>query len=219
MTAVFGASIRFLPLPERSFVVSPPAAMAELPTAAEVARAIADGLEERNIAYAIGGAIALGFYAPPRATVDVDVNVFVSPESELDHLLAALAEIGFRADDDPKVVRLRAMEDGQFRGTMLGLRVDVFVPTVPFYATLREHRREVPLLDRPLWIVGPEDLVVLKLMFFRRKDLADVEAVLRDQGPALDRDFIRRTLIALVGEADERMRELSAIERDVDASD
>lgn len=168
--------------------------MTELPTAAEVARTVADGLEERGIPYAIGGAIALGFYAPPRATVDVDVNVFVPPESGLDDLLAVLAEMGFQADDDQEIVRRRAVEDGQFRGSMRGLRVDVFVP-------------------------GPEDLAVLKLTFFRRKDLADVEAMLRDQGKALDRDYIRRTLVGLLGETDERVRELRAIEGDVDSPD
>lgn len=192
--------------------------MAELPTAAEIARAVADGLEERGIPYAIGGAIALGFYAPPRATVDVDVNVFVSLEHGLEDLLAALAEMGFEADDDQELVRRRAREEGQFRGSIAGLRVDVFVPAVPFYATLEERRREVPLFGRPLWILGPEDLAVLKLMFFRRKDLADVEALLRDQGKALDREYIRRTLIDLVGETDERVSELRAIEGDVDSA-
>lgn len=193
--------------------------MAEQPTAAEVARAVADLLQERGIPYAIGGAIALGFYAPPRATVDVDVNVFIAPESGLDDLLGALAEIGFHAEDDRELVRRRATEEGQVRGSMRGLRVDVFVPAIPFYATLEEHLREVLLFGRPLWILGPEDLAILKLMFFRRKDLADVEAMLRDQGKALDREYIRSTLIRLVGDADERVTELGAIERDVDSPD
>jgi hypothetical protein len=38
-------------------------------------------------------------------------------------------------------------------------------------------------------------------MFFRRKDLADVEALLRDQGVSVDRTFIRAKLIELVGHA------------------
>ncbi len=68
-----------------------------------------------------------------------------------------------------------------------------------------------------MWILGPEDLVVLKLMFFRRKDLADVEAVLRDQRGSLDRSFVRSRLIELVGADDERIHALGEIERDVDA--
>jgi hypothetical protein len=132
--------------------------------------------------------------------------------------VAALTEMGFHAGDNPEALRRSAMEDGQFRGTMRGLRVDVFVPAVPFYATLQEHRRLVSLAGRPIWIVGPEDLAVLKLMFFRRKDLADVEAMLRDQGESFDREFVRRALVGLVGEEDERVAELAAIARDVDAS-
>lgn len=100
---------------------------------------------------------------------------------------------------------------------MHGLRVDVFVPSIPYYGELEIRRRRVPLLGGSVWILGPEDLVVLKLMFFRRKDLADVEAVLRDQRGSLDRSFVRSRLIELVGADDERIRALGEIERDVDA--
>ena len=190
--------------------------MAEGPTAAEAARAIADALEHQGLAYAIGGAIALGFYAAPRATIDVDVNVFTVPPKELPRALVALAEAGFTADEAPDSLQARATSEGQFRGHLAGLRVDVFVPAIAYYAELATRRREVLLLSRPAWILGPEDLVVLKMMFFRRKDLADVEAVLREQGSRLDRQFIRAKLIELVGPEDERLRELTAIESDVD---
>lgn len=88
---------------------------------------------------------------------------------------------------------------------MEGIRVDVFVSTVPFYKELKRRVRNAVLLGRPMKILGAEDLVVLKLMFFRRKDLADAEAVLRDQGNALDRRKVRNRLVKLVGEADERV--------------
>jgi hypothetical protein len=57
------------------------------------------------------------------------------------------------------------------------------------------------------------------MMFFRRKDLADVEAVMREVGVTLDRAFVRGKLVALVGSDDERLTALAAIERDVDASE
>ena len=44
--------------------------MVEPQTAAELARLLADVLERHGLPYAIGGAIALGFYAPPRARAD-----------------------------------------------------------------------------------------------------------------------------------------------------
>jgi hypothetical protein len=97
-----------------------------------------------------------------------------------------------------------------------GLRVDVFVPAIAYYGELEGRRRQVVLLGRPAWILGPEDLAVLKMMFFRRKDLADVEAMLRHLGASLDRTFIRTKLSELMGADDPRLSEFAAIARDVD---
>lgn len=189
--------------------------MTDVPTAADVARTLADTLEARGLPYAIGGALALGYYAVPRATVDVDLNIFVSPDREMPIILEGLTAAGFVADEDQASLKARAQSEGQFRGRIAGLRVDVFVPAIAYYAALADRRREVTLLGRPAWILSSEDLVVLKMMFFRRKDLADVEAVMRVQGGTLDRVFIRRTLVDLVGPDDERIRALDDIERDV----
>jgi predicted nucleotidyltransferase len=189
--------------------------MTDATTAADVARSLADVLEERGFPYAIGGALALGYYALPRATVDVDLNVFVAPDRGMATILEALSAAGFVADEESAAVAKRARSEGQFRGRLAGLRVDVFVPAIAYYAELAERRREVILLGRPAWILGPEDLVVLKMMFFRRKDLADVEAVMRVQGKALNREFIRRKLVDLIGPDDERIREFDHIDRDV----
>jgi hypothetical protein len=175
-------------------------------TAAQVARAIADALERRKIPYAIGGALALGFYAPPRGTVDVDVNIFVTQRRGFPEALGVLNDSGFVADADPAILLRQAREEGQFRGRMEGIRVDVFVSTLPFYKELKRRVRNAVLFGRPMKILAAEDLVVLKLMFFRRKDLADVEAVLRDDGTALDRRKVRNRLVRLVGEGDERVR-------------
>jgi hypothetical protein len=193
--------------------------MADSPTAAEVARSLADAMEGRGVPYAIGGAIALGFYATPRATVDVDINAFIVPSKQLSLALEALSGAGFVPQDEPATVQAHANTDGQFRGRVGDLRVDVFVPAIPYYAELEKRKRTVTLLGRPACILAPEDLAVLKLMFFRRKDLADVESLLRNQGPTLDRQFVRQKLIELVGADDERIAALNAIERDVDAPD
>ena len=187
-------------------------------TAAEVAREIADVLERRRLRYAIGGALALGFYAPPRATLDVDVNIFVSPIRNLRSALDALGEVGFVAERDERSLATQAREEGQFRGKVEGLRVDVFVPAIRYYRELEKRRRRVSLLGRPLWILAAEDLVVLKMMFFRRKDLADVEAVLRDAGSTLDRAWIRRKLVRLVGRGNDRVREWDEIRREVEST-
>lgn len=183
-----------------------------IPTSVDVARLLADAFERSGIDYAIGGALALGYYSTPRATVDVDINVFVAVASGLEDALRVLAAAGFEPDD-PTTLRRTATEDGQFRGRVSGVRVDVFVPAIQFYASLNERKRLVTLLDRPIYIVGPEDLLILKLMFFRRKDLADAEAVLIGREP-LDLDRIRATLVEFVGEDDPRVAEWDELVRE-----
>ena len=187
--------------------------MPDRPDAATLARRLADALDAEDLSYAIGGALALGHYAPPRATVDVDLNVFIAVPEEIGRLQACLRTCGFEPDDASAVERT-AVEDGQFRGRIQGMRLDVFVPAIDLYASLERGRRQVSFAGRPGWIVGPGDLATLKMLFFRRKDLADVEALVRAQGSGLDRAAIRARLAELVGDEDERVREWDAIVAD-----
>ena len=179
-------------------------------TACSVARRLADVLEAHDIPYAIGGALALGYYAEPRGTVDVDINIFVTPPDAVDALLHTLAQAGFQVERPDTVLRT-ATEDGQFRGRIDGLRVDVFVPAFDYYASLEKRRRRVPFGGADLWVLGPEDLAVLKLMFFRPKDLADLHALVRDYGEQLDVAAVRAEVAALIGDDDVRVCEWDRI--------
>ena len=187
-------------------------------TPPELACRLADVFEERGISYALGGSLALGFYAEPRGTIDVDMNVFVAVDRELDRLLAMLKTVGFVPDGPLSAIRRQAEEDAQFRGYVVGVRVDIFVPSISYYAELAERRRRVVFVGRPIWILGAEDLVVLKMMFFRLKDLADVEAVVRNMGGSLDRGFVFGKLAELAGADDSRIEQFQAILDDVEGN-
>ena len=187
--------------------------MPDRPDAATLARRLADALDAEDLSYAIGGALALGHYTPPRATVDVDLNVFIAVPEEIDTLLGCLQRCGFEPDDVSTVERT-AVEEGRFRGRIHGMRLDVFVPAIDLYASLERGRRQVSFAGRPGWIVGPEDLATLKMLFFRRKDLADVEALVRALGDGLNRAGVRARLVEMMGDKDERVREWDAIVAD-----
>eukprot|EP01127_Copromyxa_protea_P008651 TRINITY_DN1992_c0_g1_i2.p1 TRINITY_DN1992_c0_g1~~TRINITY_DN1992_c0_g1_i2.p1 ORF type:complete len:180 (+),score=36.68 TRINITY_DN1992_c0_g1_i2:138-677(+) len=51
-----------------------------LETAATAAETVGTAFNESNIPYAVGGALALGMWGPPRSTIDADINVFLPPE-------------------------------------------------------------------------------------------------------------------------------------------
>lgn len=180
--------------------------------AVDVARRIADSLERARIVYAIGGAIAYGYWGAIRATADIDVNVFVAP-AEIDRVFAALREAGCSVDESP--ARARAEERGDFVAKAgNGMRVDVFVPSIPFHEEARRRIVRVPNLDgRPAFVLSAEVVCVFKMLFFRGKDVVDLEHLVARQGPGLDVAFVRAQLVDMVGEEDGRTRRWDLIVR------
>ncbi len=184
--------------------------MAELVSAPDVARLLADALASAGIPYAIGGAIAYGFHGPPRATNDVDLNLFVDTDA-LGSALDTLASVGVTFDR--AAVLRECAERGASRGWLRGMRVDVFVPSIPLYDSVRQRVIEVRLLGRPICVLSAEDITVFKMLFFRAKDLTDVTRLLALRGDDLDRDYVRRWLVATVGADDERVERWDAMTR------
>ena len=80
------------------------------PSLADKVVALGESLNEARIPYAIGGALALAYYAEPRVTIDIDLNVFVGVD-RLDELLLALPD-GVQASDEQATALHR---DGQAR--------------------------------------------------------------------------------------------------------
>lgn len=152
--------------------------------------------------YAIGGAIAFGIWALPRATKDVDVTAFVTGEA-LESALNALGAAGVTIDAG--AARRSATERGDFVGWADAMRVDVFVPSIPFYREAEQRRRSVPFLGRPMQVLSAEDLAVFKLIFFRPKDVLDLERLLVIMRESLDVAYVRKSLVQVVGPDDQRV--------------
>jgi len=159
-------------------------------------------LDERGQEYALGGAIALGVWGIPRGTVDVDVTVFLPPDRPSE-CIGLLRDIGCEFSAKQATESLR--KHGFCRTAFSGLQVDVFVPLVSFYEVARARRKRVNLAGRPVWVWDAESLAVFKMMFFRRKDLADVEQILATQGARFDRRWVREQLVAMYGARDPRI--------------
>jgi hypothetical protein len=176
--------------------------MPDLVTAPVVARRIADALEQAGVPYAMGGAIALGLHAPPRATNDVDLNIFLDA-GEAGPGLDALEKAGCSFDRNAAMESARAI--GEFKASWRGMRVDVFVSSIDLHTKARGRVRTALLGGRPLKVLAPEDLAVLKLLYFRPKDIMDVELLVAFAGKTLDLDTIRTDLVAEVGDDDPRV--------------
>jgi len=91
------------------------------------------------------------------------------------------------------------------------VRVDVFVPSIPFYAEAERRRVQTQIAGRTTWVHSAEVLAVFKLLFFRPKDLLDVERMLQIQAAAFDRAFVREALVEMLDDADVRIAKWDAI--------
>jgi hypothetical protein len=171
--------------------------------AAEAAQRIADALEQAGIPYAIGGALALAVSGVPRGTADVDVNVFIA-EDEVPRVVEVLAALGIETDAD--AAKAQASRDGMFIGRWDGMRIDVFLPSIPFAHEAEKTRQRVTdAAGWSGWFLSPEALTVFKLLFFRGKDMVDLERLVAVAGPALDAAYVRRWIVDMMGADDPRV--------------
>jgi hypothetical protein len=170
--------------------------------AVQTACQLAKALEQQGQEYAFGGAIALGFWAEPRSTVDVDLTLFSPPEKPTE-CVCLLQAIGCEVAVPQALESLK--EHGFCRAKHGGLRVDVFLPIVPFYQEARKRRARVKLEGQEIQVWSADVLAVFKMMFFRPKDLVDLQRILEVQRDKLDRSWIRAELEELYGRRDPRL--------------
>lgn len=163
---------------------------------------LVDALERAGVTYALGGAVAYSAWGEPRATRDVDVNVWL-PLDRLDVAFDALDAAGVTLARE--TARREAAERGMFVGRAGEYRIDVFVPSVPFYDEARRRRVRTRIAGRDTWVLSPETLAVFKMLFYRPKDLADVGRLLEIQRGRFDPAFVRAALVEMLGAGDERI--------------
>jgi hypothetical protein len=164
-------------------------------------------LTEAKVAHAFGGALALASYAEPRATIDVDVNVFLDPARH-EEVVAALAELGVEGD----VPLDRVTRDGQCRLAWDATPIDLFYAYHELHTAMRRAARRAEFGDTTIPILAPEHLVVCKAVFNRRKDWLDIEQILIGALEVDDAE-VSDWLDRIVGAEDpraERFSELSA---------
>lgn len=176
-----------------------------MPSAA--ARALADiarALSPLGLRWYVFGAQAAIHYGSARATADVDVTVELGrlePAALLSHLAAAGIDPRIELDDD-FVAKSRVLPMIH-RST--GMGVDVVLagpgPEETFLSRARIERFEGVSVP----VAAPGDLIVMKVLSARPKDIEDVAAILRAAPDGLDLDAVRAMLAeleALLGQSD-----------------
>ena len=137
-------------------------------------------LEREGIPYALIGGMAVHAWGGRRPTYDADILA----GAERERILAFAARNGYGI--------LRDTEDMIFlKDPDTGMKADILLSCkVPFYESLLERARPVPR-------GGPrtaalEDLVLLKALAWRKKDIDDIGELLHDTGRQLEEEYLKK---------------------------
>jgi hypothetical protein len=179
--------------------------VAELGLADKVVR-LHEVLDGAELPHAFGGALALAYYAEPRVTVDIDVNLFVEPGAYTD-IVGLLAPLGVaQGPDQAQVTR-----EGQARLRWGRSPLDLFFASDAVHESMRQGARTVPFGPDRLPILGPDHLLLSKVVFNRQKDWLDIEQMLLAV-PSLDLGAVYWWLRHLLGSEDGRVHRLHLLE-------
>ena len=159
------------------------------------------------IPHAFGGALALAYYAEPRATIDIDLNLFI-PAERFSEVGVPLTDLGAAADD-PAVADL-VRRDGQARVMWDATPIDLFFAYDRFHQAAERARRTVPFADASITILGPEHLIICKAVYNRPKDWVDIDAMLAND-VTIDVAEVLRWVGRITGDRDPRFERLAAV--------
>lgn len=158
---------------------------------------VAHALAESRVDYMVIGGMANIVWGEPRATLDVDITVWVE-EPQLAGVIGALVS-RFRAlAADPvafvRECRVLPLESGQ------EVRIDVVFGLLPFERDAIARAVLVEIAGATVRVCTPEDLIVMKIISERERDLADAEGVTLRRFEELDLAYL-----------DPRIRELADV--------
>lgn len=142
-------------------------------------------LEKHSIRYCLIGGIAAGYWGEPRYTQDIDFTV-VSRTGSLKELLHQLRKDGFAAKEKGKD-QLQVTEKGDLK-----FQVDFILAETDYQDWLVQRSTPVPMFGVNVPICSAEDLIILKLIANRRRDLLDIESVLKYQKSRLDKVYLKK---------------------------
>lgn len=139
------------------------------------------------------GGVAVSLLGQPRLTADVDAIALASLDD-----LPRLIDLAQQEGLEPRLPDAEAFARRSrvllLRHSASGIAVDVSLGMLPFETEAVERGQLVQAGRLAIRLPTPEDLIILKAVAHRPKDLLDIQAVIR-RYPNLDRSRIRHWVL------------------------
>jgi hypothetical protein len=159
-------------------------------------------LRDATIPHAFGGALALAWCTQrARATIDIDVNLFIDADDRQRVFDVLPSAIVVTAEDEVRIDR-----DGQTRLWWDTTPVDVFFNTTAFHEQAAGRARIEDFAGERVPFLACRDLAVFKAFFDRTKDWADLEEMA--EAGTLDVESVLGVLVHYLGGDDPRIEKV-----------
>ena len=137
------------------------------------------------------GGVAVSLWGEARATLDVDWSVWVEPE-DLERTITALCERVPASPSQPLefVRRTRVLPVT----TVQGVRADIIFAALPWEKQVISRSHTKLVAGKSVSVVSVEDLILMKIISERQKDIEDARRLLRRYRTSLDRDYLEPLL-------------------------
>jgi hypothetical protein len=140
------------------------------------------------VGWIIGG-VAVSLLGIPRYTVDLDA-VFLVSLDDVPRLLAEAAKQGIEPRIADPIGFARKNRVLLLQHSVSGMDIDLSLGILPFEFEMVERSRVVEIGSLKMRLPTPEDLIIMKSVAHRQKDLADIQGIAASH-PILDKERIR----------------------------
>lgn len=122
------------------------------------------------------GGIAASLLGQPRFTADLDAVILLST-SDLPRLIEVAAQEGMVGRIVDAEFFARQNRVLLLKHESSGIKIDISLGILPFEAEMIERGQEISVGNIQLRLPTPEDLIIMKAVAHRSKDLADIKAI------------------------------------------
>ena len=143
-------------------------------------------LEAARVPYMVIGGLANIVWGEPRATLDIDITVWVD-DAQIQPLVDRIRSQLHVLVDSPAafIAETRVLP----AETSSGVRVDLLFGMLPFERAI-DRARDVLLAGKRVRVCTPEDLILMKIVSDRERDVADARAIVQRRLRELDRNYL-----------------------------
>jgi hypothetical protein len=144
-------------------------------------------LDRQDVQYMVIGGIANLIWGEPRATLVVDVTVLVPPDAIDSFIESVGREFTILVKDPSDFVR----DTRVFPVSMpSGVRIDLIFGLLPFEEEAVRRAARVEAAGRTIRVCTAEDLILMKIISDRPRDIDDARAIVRRRLHALDLAYL-----------------------------